>query len=84
MEYYICNLHHHNNWHLPPEVVASRTFNTEQEAKDWFKQQYPKGELIFTGFYLTYYLPTNWVFLDEEEIGEITIDSHNTISDSPK
>lgn len=77
MECYICDLYGNSNWHLPSNEIANRTFNTELEAKQWFQEKYPNGELLFSGFHLTEHYTTNWVFCDGKEIGEITLESHS-------
>ncbi|MBD6620669.1 hypothetical protein FNW02_34110 [Komarekiella sp. 'clone 1'] len=71
MLYYVCDLYKNNNWNLLAEEVAARKFNTEQEAKQWFRNKC-SDNIEFSGFHQTERYVTNWVFYQGEEIGEIT------------
>jgi len=70
MPKYICDLYGNSSWNVSPEEVMSRTFETELEAQEWFKQKFT-NELNFSGFYLTEYDTTNWVTVRGVEVGQI-------------
>jgi hypothetical protein len=72
MTFYVCDLYNDSNWNLPPEEVAARTFNTEQEAKQWFEDKHSGKNIEFSGFHYTEHYLTNWVSYNGIEVGEIT------------
>jgi len=72
MTHYVCDLYGNTNWDLPIEEVTARTFNTEQEAEQWFKDKCSGNSIEFSGFYDTERYVTNWVSCNGKEVGEIT------------
>ncbi|MFN6515002.1 MAG: hypothetical protein RMY29_010925 [Nostoc sp. CreGUA01] len=72
MTHYVCDLYGNTNWNLPIEKVTARTFNTEQEAEQWFKNNYSGNSIEFSGFHDTERYVTNWVSCNGKEVGEIT------------
>lgn len=74
MPKYVCSSEERNAWQLPPEEVAKQTFNSKEDAENWFKKQYPNENLHFGGYDATIHLPTCFVSTDnnDEEIGNIT------------
>ena len=71
MTRYVCDLEDDTSWDLSPEEVDARTFTTEEEAKQWFKNKYSGESIYFSGFYLTDNYITNWVSQNGKDIGEI-------------
>lgn len=71
MTRYVCDLEDDSSWHLSPEEVEARTFPTEEEAKQWFKNKYSGENIRFSGFYLTDNYVTNWVSHNGKNVGEI-------------
>ncbi|WP_414530060.1 hypothetical protein [Nodularia chucula] len=72
MVHYVCDLYDNTNWNLSPEEVDARTFKTEQEAEQWFKNKCSDSNIEFSGFYDTERYVTNWVSFNGQEVGEIT------------
>lgn len=58
MPEYVCSSENRNAWQLPPEEVAKQTFDSKEDAENWFKEQYPDENLTFTGYDATIHLPT--------------------------
>ena len=72
MPHYVCDFIDDSNWQKTKEEVKTRTFDTEESAKEWFKAHFPGKNLEFTGFHRTERYATSWVDCDDKSIGEIT------------
>ncbi|WGV29056.1 hypothetical protein [Halotia branconii] len=71
MSKYVCSSKDSNVWHLPPEAVAQQTFQTEEEAIQWFKQKYPERNLDFSGYEFDGNYYKNYVSDSKTELGYI-------------
>lgn len=72
MPIYICSSEDREAWSLPPEEVKKQTFNTQEEAEQWFYLKYPGENIQFDGYITTIYLPTSYVSINGKEVGRIT------------
>ncbi|PMB21888.1 hypothetical protein [Fischerella thermalis] len=75
MPKFVCSLYSNEVWNLSPEQANKQTFNTDGEAKEWFKQycESPK----FSGYTFDGNYNKNYVSCDGRSIGYINQYSDN-------
>lgn len=47
---FVCSLSGKDAWTLPPGEASKQTFETKEEAVQWFREKYPENKLEVDGY----------------------------------
>ncbi|AUT04627.1 hypothetical protein CLI64_29765 (plasmid) [Nostoc sp. CENA543] len=75
MPKYICSSRDREVWLLPPEEVAKQIFDTEEEAVQWFQQQYPESKITYGDYHFTGQYTEKYLSDEQGSLGYITRES---------